>query len=293
MSKQRIQIAKGDIVSFFDKHSERIFKQTEVAAILTQQREFWRLAQRTTTQNFIDFLIKNAKLRRFDFPFPYRGEVRFAWGEVPLLEILLTLKKDAYFSHYTAMRMHGLTEQVPKTIYINHEQRPQPQNSALEQGRIAAAFSRKPRMSQNFIDFDDVRICMTNGMHTNQLGVISEEVTYDATSKVQVRLTNVERTLIDITVRPAYSGGINEVRKAYENAKNNVSINTLAAFYHKLKYVYPYHQAIGFYMERAGYSSTQLDLIRRFPMEYDFYLAHEMGETTYVKEWKLYVPKGF
>jgi hypothetical protein len=292
MNKTRIQVAKQDIVAYFDTHGH-VLKITEIAAILTEERVGWRLAQRTTTQQFIKFLIENSKLKRLDFPFPYRADVRYVWGDVPLLEVLLTLKKDAYFSHYTAMRMHGLTEQVPQTIYLNHEQRPQPQNPHLEQGRIAAAFSRRPRVSQNSIDFDKVRICMVNGMHANQLGVVNEQVSYDTDAKVNVRVTNIERTLIDIAVRPIYSGGIFEVQKAFLLAKNQVSVNALAAMLQKLKYVYPYHQAIGFYLERAGYKSSMLDLLRRFPTDYDFYLAHEMGETDYIKDWRLYVPKGF
>ena len=292
MNNARIQIAKPDIIAYFDNHAPSVLKLTDVAAILSKERKFWRLAQSTTTQNFIQFLIENAKLRRLDFPFPYRGEQRYVWGEVPLLEVLLTLKTDAYFSHYTAVRMHGLTEQVPKTIYLNHEQQPRAQNS-LEQGRIAAAFSRRPRVSQNVIDFGDVRICLINGMNTKQLGVITEQVNYDGGALVEVRLTNLERTLIDITVRPIYSGGVFEVQKAFRLAKEKVSVNALSAMLVKLRYVYPYHQAIGFYLERAGYKPELLDLLRRFPMDYDFYLTHQMGETEYVKDWRLHVPKGF
>ncbi len=38
-----------------------------------------------------------------------------------MLAILLDLKKDLHFSHYTAMRAHGLTEQSPKSIYLTDE----------------------------------------------------------------------------------------------------------------------------------------------------------------------------
>lgn len=293
MSKARLQISKPDIVKYFDAYDSHVLKLTEIAAILSRERAFWRLAQRTTTQQFIKFLMEHSKLKRLDFPFPYRSEIRYTWGNVPLLQVLLTLKKDAYFSHYTAVRMHGLTEQVPKTIYLNHEQRPQPQNPHLEQGRIAAAFSRRPRVSQNSIDFGEGRICMVNGMHANQLGVINQQVSYDNDEKVDVRLTNIERTLIDITVRPIYAGGIFEVQKAFVLAKDQISVNALAAMLQKLKYVYPYHQAIGYYLERAGYKANLLELLRRFPMDYDFYLVHEMEETEYIKDWRLYVPKGF
>src|SRR5262245_41500258 len=124
MNKARIQIAKPDIVRYFDQLPARVLKPSELGRALADNRGFWRLAQNTTTSDFVAFLVQSGQLQRHDFPFPYRREIRYAWGDVPLLEVLLTIKPGAYYTHYTAMRMHGLTEQVPKTIYLNHEQRP-------------------------------------------------------------------------------------------------------------------------------------------------------------------------
>jgi hypothetical protein len=294
MNKTRLQIAKPDIVSYFDKDAPKVLKLSDIKAILSEKRAFWRLAQRTTTQPFIEFLVEHSKLKQLEFPFPYRSETRYVWADVPLLEVLLTIKPNCYFSHYTAMRMHGLTEQVPKTIYLNHEQHLKSQSTGgLAQGRIDAAFSRRPRISNNQIVFGNVNLCLVNGKNTNQLGVVNETVHYDNDVPVRVRLTNIERTLIDITVRPIYAGGVAEVKKAFLLAQDQVSINALAAMLPKLGHTYPYHQAIGFYLERAGYKSKSLDLLRRFPMNYDFYLANQMGETEYVSEWRLYIPKGF
>ena len=60
----------------------------------------------------------------------------------------------------------------------------------------------------------------------------------------------------------------------------------------KLDYVYPYHQAIGFYMERAGYKPAQLERLRSMGLDFDFYLTHGMREPEYSKEWRLYHPRG-
>jgi predicted transcriptional regulator of viral defense system len=291
--KSRIQIARPDIVKFFDESPKKILTRGDLTAILARQREFWRLTQKTYATQFIKFLLDHTNLKRLDLPFPYRHEHRYVWGDVPLLEVLLTIKSKSYFSHYTAVRMHGLTEQVPKTIYLNHEQPPHTPSGKLEQHRIDAAFSRRARVSQNVIELDGLRVCLVNGMHTAQLGVIENEVNYDGDRPVKVRLTNIERTLIDIAVRPVYAGGVAEVLKAYRLAKEPVSVNRLAATLQKLKYVYPYHQVIGYYLERAGYRASSLDLLRRFPMEFDFYLDYHMKQTQYIKQWRLHVPKGF
>jgi predicted transcriptional regulator of viral defense system len=142
------------------------------------------------------------------------------------------------------------------------------------------------------IAIEDVRICMLNGMHTGQLGVISMESDYDGSGPARVRVTNLERTLIDIAVRPFYAGGVTEVLTAFERAQGKASANRLVALLRRLNYVYPYHQAIGFYMERAGYSDTALGLLRELPRNFDFYLTNQMRETDYVSQWRLHVPKG-
>ncbi|CAB3914430.1 MULTISPECIES: type IV toxin-antitoxin system AbiEi family antitoxin domain-containing protein [Achromobacter] len=292
-AKTRIQIAKQDIFNFLARQESSVFKLSDLKALLAQQRAGWRLAQRTTTNEFIAFLMEQGKLSELIFPFPHREETRYVWEKVPLLTVLLTLKPQCYYSHYTAVRMHGLTEQIPKTIYLNHEQHLKSQSTGgLAQDRIAAAFNRKARESNNYIDFASNRIFLINGKNTGRIGVISTTTTYDSETPIDVRVTNLERTLIDITVRPAYAGGVFEVLKAFQLAKERVSINALAAMLQKIGHTYPYHQAIGFYLERAGYRSNQIDLIRRFPMNYDFYLAHNMGEMEYVKDWRLFVPKG-
>lgn len=297
MKTTRIQIAKPDILRFFDTLPVRVHKASDIARYLDEQREFWRLALSTTATQFIEFLCASAKLKQveFAFPRPYRKETRYIWGEVPIYQVMLALKAGAYFSHYTAVHMHGLTEQVPKTIYLNQEQVLESSLTAeLSQKNIDAAFRRPVRMSRNVAEVEDFRLCVISGKNTGKLGVIEEEK-LDAYGRPmgRVRFTNVERTLIDIVVRPAYAGGVFEVLKAYRLAKDVVSVNRLVATLKKLGHIYPYHQAIGFYLERAGYKSSAIDLLSEFPREYDFYLTHKMAQTQYVPRWRLHIPEGF
>jgi predicted transcriptional regulator of viral defense system len=107
-----------------------------------------------------------------------------------------------------------------------------------------------------------------------------------------IRFTKLERTLIDIVVRPHYGGGPFEIIEAYKLAREAVSVPTLIATLKKLAFVYPYHQAIGYYMTKAGYSTTHLERLKAIGLNFDFYLAHRMPETTYNSEWRLFVPKG-
>ena len=209
----------------------------------------------------------------------------------------MTLKPDCYFSHYAAVHMHDLTEQDPKTIYVNFEQPPKPAPAGgLAQNRIDAAFARKPRTSENTAEFGQFRVCLLNGKHTGHLGVESRKVsTSGKYIKWTIHVTDIERTLIDIAVRPFYAGGVGEVLKAYRLAAPKASVNRLAGLLTKLAYVYPYHQAIGFYLECSGaYKASLIDTFRRkFVREFDFYLTYNMNNPSYDKRWRLFVPPGF
>ena len=44
----------------------------------------------------------------------------------------------------------------------------------------------------------------------------------------------------------------------------------------QLEYVYPYHQALGAYLEAAEYPSGAIEEIKKIGMAYDFFLTHDM-----------------
>jgi hypothetical protein len=290
MPISRLTIAKRDIVKAFQQTPAPVFTTAEIDKILATNRAFWRLAKNTTVNKFIAYLLDQTPLKAIRFNFPNRPTTRYTWGEVHPMRIAQSLKPEGYFSHYTAMQLHGLTEQIPKTIYLNFEQDMSGGGGKLTQGGIDRAFKSKPRVSNSVAPLGDLRVCLLNGRNTGKLGVVE----IDADNFGKLRVTNVERTLIDAAVRPVYSGGVFEVAQAYKMGQQHVSINKLVAYLKQLEYTYPYHQAIGFYLERSGaYKQSQVDMLRQCPMEFDFYLANRMGATQYNEKWRLFIPNGF
>jgi len=290
VTRTSFDIAKKDIVSLFNEGTSRIYTFKQISEILGKHKQFWRLPSNFGTNQFIKSLTAKAQLQEFEFVFPKITIKRYTWGEVSLFSLICTLKPEGYFSHYSAMYLQNLTEQVPKAFYLNFEQQEKPADSKLLQVNIDKAFSRVPRVTNNIARFGDYSVYLLNGKHTGRLGVA--EVSRSEQEKIPV--TNVERTLIDIVVRPSYSGGVHEVLKAYARASERVSINKLVSMLTRLDYTYPYHQAIGFYLEKTGvYRDSQIRLLEKLDMKFDFYLTHQMKDPEYSKRWKLYYPKGF
>lgn len=287
-----LRAAKEEILSHFVDAPQKIYTESEIASILSQNRLPWKLAQSVKRSDFISFLEKQGHLKRYRFHSEHYNQTinRYSWGKASLYEAALSIKSRAYLCHATALMLHGLVESNRRTIYLNVEQSAKPAASApLNQAAIERAFSGKQRQSNLIYTCGSSSVVMIAGKNTNRLGV--EEVLGPAAETLQV--TNMERTLIDIVVRPAYSGGTLQVLKAYRAAKARLSVHRLVSTLSQLAYLYPYHQPIGFLMEKAGYSKDCVDQLRAIGQTHDFYLAHGLKEPEYSKDWRLFYPKNF
>jgi len=214
---------------------------------------------------------------------------RFVWGPVSMYALGASMRPGAYLSHASAVFLHGLSDQIPKTIYVNKEQSVKPAPAGqLTQEALNRAFANAQRSSTYVFEYEGYRFVLLSGKNTNRLEVSQLR---DPQGE-PVDATKLERTLIDITVRPAYAGGVFEVLKAYRAAKDRISVNTLVATLRQLGYVYPYHQAVGFYLWRAGLEPEKLQRLRDLGLNFDFYLAHKMGPTSYSPEWRIHFPEG-
>lgn len=284
----RLTIAKEDIESLFDGMEKNCFDLKTITEILDENRSYWRLGN-VSRFTFIDFLIERSKFKKVVFEFSSRNISRYTWGDVSDYNLILSLKPKSFFSHYSAVYFNNLTNQVPKTIYLNHEQTPKPRSAGkLTQEKINFAFQCKTRLSNTVAKYKDMNIRVLNSMYTGDLGVTEIE-TADG---FMIHTTDIERTLIDITVRPEYSGGPVEVLRAFKNAAEEVSINKLVSMLKKINYVYPYHQTIGFYLEKSGaYRESQINLLKKFNPQFDFYLMHQIKNQKYSSKWKLFYPE--
>lgn len=292
----RLTIAKRDILAHFDNLESRlIFRYQDIANVLSGNREFWRLAKNTTVKGFIAFLLKEGRLQHHILAAENYDQEhhRYTWGDDPtFVELVLSLKKSSYITHGSAAAFHGLNDLILRTVYVNQEQSPKVKNKGLIlQANIDRAFSRKQRVSNFTISNPGTpqTALIVNGKNTRLLGV--EKFTSSRGEKILI--TDLERTLIDIVVRPIYSGGISEIIESYTRAKESISTNILRSYLKQLDYSYPYHQAIGWYMEKAGYEKSRLSLMRELGLEFNFYLTYGMENTQFDETWKLHIPRGF
>lgn len=285
--RTRFEIAQKAIEVELDSIKPNILTYKQLSTIFDKNRFTWRLPVSWTANKFVETLIEKDMILLVQITFPTTTHNRYIVGTEFYTEALVTsINHSAYISHYSAMAVHDLTDQVPKVFYVTVEQSSKPYKGELAQDRIDAAFSKPQRLTNAVATLygeKEITLQKINGKYTNALGVSKHD---------GVRVTNLERTLIDATVRPAYCGGVSEVMEAYKRAAEKISINKLKGLLKKLDYTYPYHQAIGFYMQASGaYSEKQYRQLHNFPKRYKFYLTYNMRDKAFSEEWQLYYPE--
>lgn len=236
----------------------------------------------------VDVLVEKGHVIYYAFADVYRGGARYVRPNASPYEVLKSLRPRGYLSHGSAARLHGLLPNDSPVVYWNDEQTPKPRPTGkLTQGRIDAAFSRPSRTSNHRAAFDGYTFCILSGMSTGRLGTVPHRLPNGFTFDV----TSVERTLIDVAVRPAYAGGPRQVLECYRAALGRVDVGSLADTLTKLNYIYPYHQAIGFYMDRVGFERNALDRFRAERRDFNFYLDYQMDRPAIDAAWRVYHPR--
>ncbi len=285
--KNNLKAVKESLGVYFQGRHEKAYPERSLRLIFEENSNSWNIYKYISAKNFLAFIVNEGILLKKEFR-DSDGAIRLVYHlpEVDDFTIYNGLRKGGYFTHYTSMYLHGLTLQIPKTHYLNFEHYSVEQKAELTQEAIDNAFDKPQRKSKKNYSLGGNKITLLQGMFTNKLGVIEQ---YNDTQAFF--FTNIERTLIDIAIRPVYSGGVFEVLNAYREAKEKVNIHLLKEYLENLNFTYPYHQVIGFYLEKAGYPESTLSLFED-KIEFNFYLTYDIRKRIFSNRWKLYYPQG-
>jgi hypothetical protein len=268
---------------------QRVLREGELKSLLKGFQPEWVLAQHAAVNILIDWMLQHTLLRLLSVRSQFHGLlIRYTWGEPKALDVAASLAPKAYFSHATAASLHGLLTYNPETIYLNREQSAKPPPSGpLTQEAIDRTFSKAQRLSQDTYQWGTTRATILSGKHSGHLGVAP----YTFRDHGNLSTTGIERTLIDLIVRPDYAGGPAQVLEAFRRAQNRVSLERLLELLRQLEYRYPYHQAAGFYMQRAGYPEADLLRLEGMGTTLNFYLGYGSIDRDFDQRWRVYSPR--
>lgn len=173
-----------------------------------------------------------------------------AIGVSPLheFEIAMALVNPAAISHWSALNYHGLTEQTPRTIFVltSAKSVPRTRKKAIEKSsgyvvsNIAYQFVQiKP---EYYFGIEEVWI-----------------------NESRIKITDIERTLLDCLMSPQYCGGFSEVFYIFEN--NLATINLEKIIKYALKLDTTTIKRLGYILETLGTNKELLQPLQLVPIK--------------------------
>lgn len=285
--KSDFKSAELSITDFFRTSVIKSFTEKALNDIFSWKREEWDISQSKSVKHLIKFLINEKIFIEHTLNYE-KGSRKSIYLSGPFDDFTLFsgIQKSSYYTHYSSMYLHQLTQQIPKTYYLNFEHTSKFPLISITQQAIDDSFSKEQRKTTRYYTYKGKRAYILNGKNTDRHGVI-----HQLSDTQSYYYTDLERTLIDIAIRPVYSGGVFEVLGAFKHAKNKLDPIRLKEYLEKLQYIYPYEKVIGFYLEKSGYNDKVLQLFTK-ESPYKFYLTYNIKNKEFSSRWNLYYPKG-
>lgn len=206
-----------------------------------------------------------------------------------LEEFSCNIYDGAYLSYFSALTKHQLTQQIPKTIFISVDRKRRNKERTttkeLEQENVDYAFSSvKKKSTESFKINNTSLVIIRRPAFPDNVGVKKQG---------HVKYTDLERTLIDIAVRPEYSGGFFSVSSAYRKAGRNIDVDKLFWYSERMDFIYPYQQLFGFYLNHfADFQISELSDFSEKISHLNFYTTKNMSEFDNDLYWQINYPPG-
>jgi len=263
-------ISGTELVRCFAQKGQRIFTAEEAKALAPKAG----LSPAYTTQA-LHYLVRSGwiiRLRRGTYALSPSMS-----GTAPLhdFEIGACLVRKAAISHWSAMSHHGLTEQIPRRVYITTTQTvtiPAVASSGEDTRRGRTGFT----VRDTFFQFVKVKPQWFFGIENYWIG------------EAKVPITDPERTLLDGLKNPDYCGGWDEVFGAFKGYTSKLDVEKIADYALRLNATIT--KRLGWVLEALQVASPSVEKLRRFPIKgYRLLDVSGSQQGTYESKWMIRV----
>jgi len=153
---------------------------------------------------------------------PFRAGTQRYWAEEPW--VIVPHLIDAYYiGFWTAMNYWGMTEQIPRTIFV--------------------VTTKK----KDDFEFENQKFKFVKLSNKKFFGYVKEK-----RGNTEFNISSKEKTIIDGLMHPEYCGGISEVAKAMWNIKDDVDWKTVLRMAKEVE--------VNIVLRRLGYLLSILDI---------------------------------
>jgi len=163
-------------------------------------------------------------------------------------EIAMALVNPAAICHWSALHYHGLTEQIPRRVFVLTTT-----EVSVPRVRGAKGQDRGYPIGDTIYQFLQTKPERFFGTEKVWIG------------EARVTITDPERTLLDGLSRPQYCGDFGEVLHAFEVLGKHIDLERIIDYARKLDAATS--KRLGWVLEKQGIGSGSLEALARLPIK--------------------------
>jgi len=196
-------------------------------------------------------------------------------SDIPPFAIANALVQPMAISHWSALAYHGFTTQNPVMIQAST-----PYKVVTPEMRLGAAYRPRGRASWRAFDLEFEYIFVKKDRFWGFLKIWAD-------SWAHVDITDRERTVLDLIVRPDIFGGIRAASEILEGALSQIALDRLVVY--ALRYdVGTVIKRLGWLLEKMGVETSLLLPLRRYPVAGTILLdPNQPKSVTYDSSWHI------
>jgi predicted transcriptional regulator of viral defense system len=165
-------------------------------------------------------------------------------------ELAMALVEPAAISHWSAMHYHGLTEQIPRTVFVLTTVESPVLTNAAGSSPESRGLYRAGNATYRFIRVKPDRYF---GTQTSWIG------------EARFTITDPERTLLDGLSRPWYCGDFGEVMNGFATRRDQLDLGRITDYALKLDMATA--KRLGWVLEKLGISGSELSRLEDVPIK--------------------------
>lgn len=160
--KSKITGALDAIKAFFESEDHKVFSENDLKQIYYHNNRAWNLPDTMSFGRFMDRVGHQIGILKIQIEalemHSYTSEKldRYLIGDPSVYEIALSLRGNSYLSHYSSMFLHGLTQQIPKNIYVSFEQSENLRKPVLVKSLSQQLIMHSPSHNENPARYTDM-----------------------------------------------------------------------------------------------------------------------------------------
>ncbi|RYA23600.1 hypothetical protein CRU96_06890 [Malaciobacter halophilus] len=279
MKKDYFTLNKNQILTLFE-HNE-YFSIEEIKVILHSLKEQSLISNSLSLDSFLLKLIDEGLIQK---SINIRGHLktRYTFNKTfNVLDFCNSLSKNTFFSMTTTLNIQGLTDFRNNYIFVSKERtkRVEQRSINLIQENIDNAFKKKPKRTTAHDKIENYNIILLEANNTNSFEIIK----YNG-----YKISSINRSFVEIISNIHYFQSSSRVIEVFSKIKDSLSIDIIYDVIDNFKFIYPYFQLAGYYLERIGYSKDELLKFHSKKQNLKFYTEKNKDNYSFDSYWNIF-----